>query len=155
MTPHHKAPEIPGTFPVVLYFKDEAKAQEFLAIIRKLNPGISDIHTLPPIVYKFRAGDVVRHRPTGEKWVLANDEEDGRVSPCGWPCSMADAKDCALLEKASDERRLETLTRLAGLVPDERDGPDHRVNTARRQLKDFEAGREAQRLDDHVNSDHE
>lgn len=82
----------------------------------------------------FRAGDVVKHGPTGETWVLANDEEVNRVSPCGWPCCLAEASDCTLVEAATDAKRLETLTRLASCQVDERDGYDHRVSTAKHQL---------------------
>lgn len=55
----------------------------------------------------FIAGDVVRHEPTGEKWLLIVDEHEGRVVPGGWPDTRAEAKDCVLL-KASNSR-YETL----------------------------------------------
>ena len=55
----------------------------------------------------FQAGDVVRHIPTGEKWLLIVDEHDGRVVPGGWPDTRAEAKDCVLV-KAS-QNRYETL----------------------------------------------
>lgn len=66
----------------------------------------------------FRAGDHVHHGPTGEEWVLAfGDLEDGtgRVSPCGWPACLADAKDCTLIEAASDEDHLKTLRDVADI----------------------------------------
>lgn len=58
----------------------------------------------------FRAGDVVKHHPSGEEWVLACDEENGYVTPAGWPESRAAALDCTLIEAASDESRFEMLT---------------------------------------------
>jgi hypothetical protein len=85
---------------------------------------------------KFRAGDVVKHAPTGETWVLANDQDGPHVSPCGWPACLAYAVDCALVTAATDEKRMEKLTTLANLHADERDGPDHRITTARRQLSE-------------------
>lgn len=82
----------------------------------------------------FRAGDVVRHGPTVEIWTLANDEEANRVSPCGWPRCWADAEDCTLVEAATDEKRIETLTRWAAKTIEDTEGYDHRVSTAKHQL---------------------
>lgn len=61
----------------------------------------------------MRAGDTVRHTPSGEEWVLACDEEDGRVCPAGWPEATAAAYDCVLLKAASDIERMEMLRRVA------------------------------------------
>ncbi|MBK9945618.1 MAG: hypothetical protein IPP12_00325 [Nitrospira sp.] len=55
----------------------------------------------------FQAGDVVRHIPTGEEWLLIVDEHEGRVIPGGWPDTRADAKDCVLVE--ASRNRYETL----------------------------------------------
>jgi len=78
----------------------------------------------------FRAGDTVHHSPSGEDWLLAVDEERGRVQPAGWPCSMAEAADCHLIKAASDEERLAMLTECMAM----RDDRDPRCTTARRQL---------------------
>ena len=51
----------------------------------------------------FCEGDIVLHRPSGETWVLLRDERDGRVWPCGWPISMAEAADCDLIERRQTE----------------------------------------------------
>ena len=40
-------------------------------------------------VRSFRAGDHVKHAPTGEEWELACDEERGEVMPSGWPMGIA------------------------------------------------------------------
>jgi hypothetical protein len=61
----------------------------------------------------FRAGDTIRHLPSGEEWLLACDEEDGRVVCCGWPETQANAKDCILVEAATDKERISTLSRVA------------------------------------------
>lgn len=48
----------------------------------------------------LRAGDVVFHAPSGERWLLLAVSSDGkRVHPCGWPSSIAEASDCTLLER--------------------------------------------------------
>ena len=77
----------------------------------------------------FRAGDVVRHGPTGEKWGLSCDEEDGEVLPGGWPLTLAKASDCTLIEAASDDKRRARLREVAHPSRD-----DMRALVARRQL---------------------
>ncbi len=47
--------------------------------------------------YLFKAGDTVKHGPTGETWILKRDEEDGHVWPCGWPETRARAADCTII----------------------------------------------------------
>ena len=79
---------------------------------------------------RFRAGDTVKHEPTGEEWVLANDEEQGRVSACGYPPSLTEAQHCKLVEAATDEDRLSMLEQWAELAG----GRDHRIGTAKHQL---------------------
>jgi hypothetical protein len=49
----------------------------------------------------MRAGDVVFHRPSGERWLLAWAER-GEVSACGWPEPIAKESDCELVKAASD-----------------------------------------------------
>lgn len=49
----------------------------------------------------FKAGDTVKHGPTGETWFLLEDEKDGHVRPAGWPVSRARADDCTLVEEAA------------------------------------------------------
>lgn len=78
---------------------------------------------------KFRAGDVVKHGPTGETWVLGTDEEAGRVYPLGWPETIALASNCDLIRAAEDEERLAILTRLSQI-----DGCDYRKSVASFQL---------------------
>jgi hypothetical protein len=81
----------------------------------------------------FRAGDVVKHMPSGETWTLAYGE--GRdVSAMGWPESIARAADCELVEAASDEEHVKALCEVASIGPDERGRTDHRASVARRQL---------------------
>lgn len=59
---------------------------------------------------KLRTGDDVQHRPTGEVWVVAIDEDDnGDIMWCGWPEGWAKASDCTLIKAATDEERLELL----------------------------------------------
>jgi hypothetical protein len=82
----------------------------------------------------FRAGDIVHHGPSGEDWVLAIDEENGRVQACGWPESMAEAKDCKLKFAASDDHRLVMLTEWAKTGKGHEHERDSRTRAARRQL---------------------
>lgn len=57
----------------------------------------------------FRAGDIVKHGPTGETWTLACDEERDEVQWAGWPEGFAKSKDCTLIKAATDEERIEML----------------------------------------------
>ena len=68
----------------------------------------------------FRAGDVVKHGPSGETWVLACDEFSGSVWPCGWPETRANASDCELVTPADDGERLDMLTTVAAIQSDQR-----------------------------------
>ena len=63
----------------------------------------------------FLAGDHVCHRPSGEQWNLACDEDPSgpSVYPSGWPETRAAASDCDLVEPASQEERMTTLRRVA------------------------------------------
>lgn len=78
----------------------------------------------------FRAADLIHHAPSGEVWVLAVDEESGRVMPAGWPESIAEAKDCTLIKAATDAERISMLWEIAK-IPDS----DMRASWARRQLE--------------------
>lgn len=78
----------------------------------------------------FRAADCVHHGPSGEDWVLAVDEESGRVMPAGWPESMAEAEDCTLIKAATEAERAEMLTNFAKIT-----NRDMRASRARRQLE--------------------
>ena len=77
-------------------------------------------------------GDTVRHRPTGEIWVVACVQSD-RLSWMGWPEGMAALSDCDLVKKATPERRLCWLREMARSR-----GNDHRVRYARRILSEME-----------------
>jgi hypothetical protein len=86
----------------------------------------------------FRAGDVVKHGPSGETWTLATDEENGDVQWMGWPEGWAKAKDCTLVEAATDEARRKVLEEVGGRPHYTDSGRlDSRHVTARRQLEDL------------------
>lgn len=74
-------------------------------------------------------GDVVRHVPTGEKWVVAF-VKDGDLSWCGWPEGWAKLSDCILIKKATAEERLKLLKEMANMQGDQ----DHRARYARAEL---------------------
>ncbi len=62
----------------------------------------------------FRAGDTVKHGPSGETWTLAIDERNGHVYWCGWPPDgSGKASDCTLVEATTDEARVEILRQVA------------------------------------------
>jgi len=54
---------------------------------------------------KFKAGDTVKHHPTGETWLLIRDEHEGQVFPGGWPPSIAKAEDCTLIRSCPHPER--------------------------------------------------
>ena len=82
----------------------------------------------------FRAADIVHHAPSGEDRVLAVDEENGRVQPCGWPPTMADAKDCTLTTPATAAHRIAMLEEWATDGKGYEHERDSRTRAARRQL---------------------
>ncbi len=88
-----------------------------------------------PVTSHFRAGDRVKHAPSGETWILACDEIDGRVLPAGWPETLAQAEHCTLVEAASDEKRLEMLRDVAGGYSSG-NGVSYRRSVARTQLSE-------------------
>jgi hypothetical protein len=91
-------------------------------------------HSSPASGSRFLAGDVVQHGPTAEEWILANDEEHGHVMPCGWPESMAKAKDCTLVKSATDKQRIDMLTNWSAKDKGRDHENDYRTRTARHQL---------------------
>jgi len=82
----------------------------------------------------FRAADVVFHHPSGERWVLACDQNGVDVQPAGWPQTLAKASDCELKEAATDEQRLEMLKRVSGLM-----NGGYRTSVAKAQLEKLQA----------------
>ena len=65
---------------------------------------------------RIRPNDVVLHKPSGEKWVVAGVHYDGKtLIPKGYPFpSIADTADCELLErnytsKAQEENVIKSL----------------------------------------------
>jgi hypothetical protein len=77
-----------------------------------------------------RAGDTVKHGPTGETWLVAYVDGD-RLAMCGWPFGEAKLSDCTLLKRASDVNHAAMLQRLA----DMQDKNDPRCIHARAALK--------------------
>lgn len=61
---------------------------------------------------KFDTGDVVRHRPSGEEWLVAF-VANGRLVNVGWPESSAPVGEFELVRKATPEQRLALLRRMA------------------------------------------
>lgn len=61
---------------------------------------IKDMQAVPCKRTEIKPNDVVLHKPSGEKWVVAGvDRDGGRVIPKGYPFpSIARLEDCELLE---------------------------------------------------------
>ena len=57
-------------------------------------------------------GDTVKHKPTGEEWLVAGVQDD-RLMWCGWPEGRAAVADCELVKKATPEARDKLLHELA------------------------------------------
>jgi hypothetical protein len=79
-------------------------------------------------------GDVVLHKPTGERWVVAFVSGEN-LSWLGWPEGFAKVSDCELLETAKPEVRQQLLERMAAM-----DGMDSRKTYARQRLKEVSVG---------------
>lgn len=87
----------------------------------------------------MRSGDVVKHRLSGETWVLAYADGD-EVSACGWPESWAKASDCDLVKAASDEEYKKMLHDWADRVRRRDNGDeDHRHTVCKRLLAEVSA----------------
>lgn len=97
-------------------------------MLASLQAGPRDSATKP-----MKAGDVVFHRPSGERWMLAYCDGD-RLSACGWPESIAQAADCDLVTSCSPEKHREMLETWASKQTLDGQG-DHRVGVCDRQLK--------------------
>lgn len=69
---------------------------------------------------KIGVADIVRHIPSGEKWVVARVSKY-HIYPAGWPPCRADVSDCELVEKASPKQIDDMLLELRRLpLSDER-----------------------------------
>lgn len=56
----------------------------------------------------MRAGDIVKHRPSGETWTIAAvSSKLNMLSPAGWPESLAEIADCDVVQLATDEEHQE------------------------------------------------
>lgn len=54
---------------------------------------------------KLRSGDVVRHTPSGETWVVATVDGDGEhFRPAGWPYARARIADVDIIKRVVDTR---------------------------------------------------
>lgn len=86
---------------------------------------------------RFRAGDIVRHKPSGETWTIAYHEGDW-VAWVGWPPGEAKAGDCELVESATDAEHREWLEKWANQKYC--DPWDRRADVARRRLFELNEG---------------
>ncbi|HEX8795484.1 MAG TPA: hypothetical protein VF765_31255 [Polyangiaceae bacterium] len=82
---------------------------------------------------QVRSGDVVFHRPSRERWVVAYVDE-GQLAGHGWPFRAVPLADCVLLERASDDEHERSLRSWAERCT--RKG-DPRIAICERQLLDL------------------
>lgn len=67
----------------------------------------------------FRAGDVVRHKPSGEEWVVAAISPRGPwLYPAGWPESRASIQECEMVKPATDAENVRMLLKAASSPSD-------------------------------------
>lgn len=87
----------------------------------------------------MRAGDRVRHLPSGEKWILSTNPEDGDITWYGWPEGWAKESDCVLVRACTDEEHRKALEEWGAVWHGDRNSgqPDIRHKRARRQLCDL------------------
>jgi hypothetical protein len=80
-------------------------------------------------------GDVVLHKPTGERWVTAYVSGEN-LCCLGWPESFANVSDCTLIKEATPEERLLILKRMADMSSDDarKRYAIHRLSTAEQVL---------------------
>lgn len=80
----------------------------------------------------MRAGDIVLHKPSGQRWVVAHVSDSGEmVAWCGWPGGMTNTTDVELVEPCDDATHMKTLRDLSRIG-------DFRSDHARRTLDAME-----------------
>jgi hypothetical protein len=67
----------------------------------------------------MRVGDIVRHKPSEQIWLIAKICDDGYLIPAGWPCSYEKISDCELVEACSDEAHYTMLKACSHLSDDD------------------------------------
>lgn len=77
-----------------------------------------------------RAGDHVRHEPSGEEWVVAH-VSNGMLAWCGWPAGMVKLSECRVRRRCSDAEHLALVNKIATMG----DG-DFRASHAQRYLRE-------------------
>ena len=60
-------------------------------------------------------GDVVFHKPTGEKWLVAY-VNNNRLYWCGWPPGCADLQDCELVKKATPKYKEKIVSEILSMT---------------------------------------
>lgn len=78
----------------------------------------------------MRAGDTVKHRPSGETWSVAYVKGEW-LAWCGWPPGEAKVTDCELVESCSDAEHREMLEKWAAIKCEPW---DNRADVCSRQL---------------------
>jgi hypothetical protein len=77
----------------------------------------------------MKAGDVIKHIPTGETWTVAATNGT-HIICCGWPETMAPITDCVLANACDRDHHIQVLKSVAN-------GTDCRASWARNTLADM------------------
>ncbi len=78
---------------------------------------------------QIRCGDAVRHKPSGQTWLVAYaDYENDTLSATGWPESINVLSDCERVRVATDEEHEKHVSEWL----DTPHSPDHRPGVVRR-----------------------
>lgn len=61
----------------------------------------------------MKTGDEVLHKPSGERWVVAAVMGINRISPMGWPMTLAAQSDCELIRECSEDEHVRDVLAVA------------------------------------------
>ena len=82
----------------------------------------------------MRAGDTVKHGPSGEEWQVSYaDDGTGYMSWIGWPEGKAAIAHCEVTRECRDDEHVAVLVAWAT-----KGGDDHRTRVCERQLRELE-----------------
>lgn len=120
----HHVPTVVSEGPAALAARVREICAEHAAELRQdandLDLMAVPIAAVPPPARPYRTGDVVRHKPSGEEWLVA-DVTNTHIGCAGWPHTLAPFTDVELVEAATDVYHLELLQRMANMSsPDPR-----------------------------------
>lgn len=128
----HHVPTVVSEGPAALAARVREICAEHAAELRQdandLDLMAVPIAAVPPPARPYRTGDVIRHIPSDEEWLVA-DVTSTHIGCCGWPHTLAPFSDVELVKAATDEAHLKLLREMANMS-----SPDPRRSYAQDQL---------------------